>query len=71
MLLHKKNISQKIVDLLKDKSSTPDNLTDKESLVWDDNYKEIMTRIKSEVYMTLLEHNIKNENDIIDIILNM
>ena len=71
LLLHKKNISQKILDLLKDRSGKLENLTDKESLVWDYSYKEIMNTIKFEVYQILLEHDIKNENDIINIILNM
>ena len=71
LLLHKKNISQKILDLLKDKSGKLGNLTDEESLVWDNSYKEIMSTIKFEVYKILLEHDIKTENDIIKIILNM
>ena len=72
MLLHKSKINEKFLNLLKDKDTILENISDKKSLSdWDNTYKEIMDNLKSDIYKILLEHPIKNEDDIIKIIQNM
>jgi len=72
MLLHKKNIHLKFLNILKDNLTIQNTaVCEDPSINWDITYKDIVDDIKSDVFKILLEYSIKKEADIESIILDM